>query len=238
VEAPDRAAVSQDELCAAADYRACAVLGCRGNRAAAAVATTHGLDVDCASIDRLSRSERKEYGRSAIAQTAKLKDRMCACKDLPCAEQVRADDAAWAEAHKRSEMEPNQEQELEDEAAKLVVCEQRVLQAVPPAAAAVQAPGGTVALAASEPAPAMPPDALESRAILARKPTTQVAKVKHILPGWSEVHHDERGAHRDRTTLERLVKIATSNDKPRGCLVFPGARLSVVNRSIDRLTAA
>ncbi|MEO7731875.1 MAG: peptidylprolyl isomerase [Kofleriaceae bacterium] len=55
--------------------------------------------------------------------------------------------------------------------------------------------------------PPPPPDALESAAILARKPRTALAKVKHILLGWVDVHaEDERGKTRDRKTLERLVK--------------------------------
>ena len=52
-----------------------------------------------------------------------------------------------------------------------------------------------------------PPDSLESADILARQPVTQLAKVKHILLGWAEVHaQDPRGEKRDRATLEKLVK--------------------------------
>ncbi len=55
--------------------------------------------------------------------------------------------------------------------------------------------------------PPPPPDSLESADILKREPTTQSAKVKHILLGWKEVHaEDERGKTRDRAALERLVK--------------------------------
>ena len=58
------------------------------------------------------------------------------------------------------------------------------------------------------PAPPPPaPDSLESTDILKREPTTQKAKVKHILLGWSATHaDDERGKKRDRATLEKLVK--------------------------------
>jgi parvulin-like peptidyl-prolyl isomerase len=52
-----------------------------------------------------------------------------------------------------------------------------------------------------------PPDKLESAAILARKPVTDKAEVKHILLGWTEVHADDpRGTKRTRAELEALVK--------------------------------
>ena len=56
--------------------------------------------------------------------------------------------------------------------------------------------------------PPPPPDPLESAAILKREPQTQSAKVKHILLGWTAVHPpgDDKGAKRDRATLEKLVK--------------------------------
>src|SRR3954471_9106059 len=56
--------------------------------------------------------------------------------------------------------------------------------------------------------PPPPPDPLESAAILKREPQTQSAKVKHILLGWTGAHppDDEKGAKRDRKTLEKLVK--------------------------------
>ena len=55
--------------------------------------------------------------------------------------------------------------------------------------------------------PPPPPDPLESADILARAPVTQKAKVKHILLGWTDAHTDDpRGVHRDRATLEKLVK--------------------------------
>lgn len=55
--------------------------------------------------------------------------------------------------------------------------------------------------------PPPPPDTLESAAILGRQPTTQKAKVKHILLGWNELSAgDERAKKRDRATLETLVK--------------------------------
>jgi parvulin-like peptidyl-prolyl cis-trans isomerase-like protein len=51
------------------------------------------------------------------------------------------------------------------------------------------------------------PDPLVSRAVLARAPLTDKARVKHILLGWTERHGaDPRGAARDRSTLEKLVK--------------------------------
>lgn len=55
--------------------------------------------------------------------------------------------------------------------------------------------------------PPPPPDKLESTEILARKPATEKAKVKHILLGWTEVHaSDPRGTKRTRAELEALVK--------------------------------
>ncbi|MGE0397108.1 MAG: peptidylprolyl isomerase [Kofleriaceae bacterium] len=55
--------------------------------------------------------------------------------------------------------------------------------------------------------PPPPPDSLESADILKREPTTQSAKVKHILLGWKDVHaDDERGKTRERPALEKLVK--------------------------------
>jgi parvulin-like peptidyl-prolyl isomerase len=51
------------------------------------------------------------------------------------------------------------------------------------------------------------PDALESTAIMARKPTTEHAKVKHILVGWAEVNADDpRAKKRTRKELDKLVK--------------------------------
>jgi parvulin-like peptidyl-prolyl isomerase len=56
------------------------------------------------------------------------------------------------------------------------------------------------------PPPPPPPDKLESAAILARKPATQAAKVKHILVGWSEVNAgDDRAKARTRDQLDKLV---------------------------------
>jgi len=56
--------------------------------------------------------------------------------------------------------------------------------------------------------PPPPPDSLESADILKREPTTQKAKVKHILLGWKDLNGggDERAKKRDRATLETLVK--------------------------------
>jgi parvulin-like peptidyl-prolyl isomerase len=55
--------------------------------------------------------------------------------------------------------------------------------------------------------PPPPPDKLESAAVLARKPATDKADVKHILLGWTEVHaEDPRGTKRTRAELEALVK--------------------------------
>jgi parvulin-like peptidyl-prolyl isomerase len=55
--------------------------------------------------------------------------------------------------------------------------------------------------------PPPPPDTLESAEILKRAPTTEKAKVKHILLGWTETHaEDPRGVKRTRAELEKLVK--------------------------------
>ena len=56
--------------------------------------------------------------------------------------------------------------------------------------------------------PPPPPDPLESSAILKREPLAASAKVKHILLGWKDLHapDDQKGATRDRATLEKLVK--------------------------------
>lgn len=146
-EAPDRPAVSLNDLCAAADYVACAVLGFRGNQAAAAVATKHGVSDDYARVIRPSRAERVENGRAAAAQMVKLKGRMCACKDLPCVEQVEADmaTASAAQAGFAAELP----QEFADAVKELIGCKQRVLDAVPPPAPATGAPGGTGATSGS-----------------------------------------------------------------------------------------
>jgi len=55
--------------------------------------------------------------------------------------------------------------------------------------------------------PPPPPDPLESADILKREPPAAKVKVKHILIGWTAAHTDDpRGTHRDRATLDRLVK--------------------------------
>lgn len=55
--------------------------------------------------------------------------------------------------------------------------------------------------------PPPPPDALESKDILARAPVTASAKVKHILVGWKDLNAgDERAKKRTRAELEALVK--------------------------------
>jgi parvulin-like peptidyl-prolyl isomerase len=62
--------------------------------------------------------------------------------------------------------------------------------------------------------PPPPPDALDSVDILKREPTTDKAKVKHILLGWTEVHaDDERGKKRDRKELDKLVKATVAKLK-------------------------
>lgn len=62
--------------------------------------------------------------------------------------------------------------------------------------------------------PPPPPDSLESTDILKREPTTQKAKVKHILLGWTETHaEDERGKKRTRAELEKLVKATVAKLK-------------------------
>ena len=66
-----------------------------------------------------------------------------------------------------------------------------------------------------------PPDSLESADILARAPTTQKAKVKHILLGWTDVHTtDPRGEKRTRAELETLVK-KTVEDLKKGAKIEP-----------------
>jgi parvulin-like peptidyl-prolyl isomerase len=56
--------------------------------------------------------------------------------------------------------------------------------------------------------PPPPPDPLESAEIMKREPTTQKAKVKHILLGWKDLNTggDERSKKRERPALEKLVK--------------------------------
>jgi parvulin-like peptidyl-prolyl isomerase len=71
----------------------------------------------------------------------------------------------------------------------------------------VKSPYGWHIMKRIAPPPPPAPDSLESADILKREPTTQKAKVKHILLGWAEVHaDDERGKKRDRAALEKLVK--------------------------------
>ena len=66
-----------------------------------------------------------------------------------------------------------------------------------------------------------PPDSLESADILARAPTTQKAKVKHILLGWTELHvSDPRGEKRTRAELDTLVK-KTVEDLKKGAKIEP-----------------
>lgn len=55
--------------------------------------------------------------------------------------------------------------------------------------------------------PPPPPDPLESADILARKPATDKAKVKHILLSWKDGGaRDPRGKKRTRAQLDKLVK--------------------------------
>jgi len=62
--------------------------------------------------------------------------------------------------------------------------------------------------------PPPPPDALDSVAILKRKPAAENVKVKHILLGWTEAHaQDERGTKRSRADLEKLVKATVAKLK-------------------------
>ncbi len=52
----------------------------------------------------------------------------------------------------------------------------------------------------------LPPDALESKDILARTATSPKVKVKHVLLGWVDAHaEDPRGVKRTRAELEKLV---------------------------------
>jgi parvulin-like peptidyl-prolyl isomerase len=69
--------------------------------------------------------------------------------------------------------------------------------------------------------PPPPPDPLESTDIMNRAPVTQHAKVKHILLGWTEVHaEDDRGKHRDRRSLEKIVKTTVAKLK-KGAKIEP-----------------
>ncbi|HSS00496.1 MAG TPA: peptidylprolyl isomerase, partial [Kofleriaceae bacterium] len=71
----------------------------------------------------------------------------------------------------------------------------------------VKSPFGWHIMKRVPPPPPPPPDPLDSTDILKREPTTQKAKVKHILLGWKDVHaSDPRAQARDRKTLEKLVK--------------------------------
>ncbi|MBS1119524.1 MAG: hypothetical protein H6Q90_1752 [Deltaproteobacteria bacterium] len=71
----------------------------------------------------------------------------------------------------------------------------------------VKTPFGWHIMKRVPPPPPPPPDTLESADILKREPTTQKAKVKHILLGWKDVHaEDKRGIERSRPALEKLVK--------------------------------
>ncbi len=67
-----------------------------------------------------------------------------------------------------------------------------------------------------------PPDPLESKAILAREPSTTTVKVKHILLSWDAIDGvtDPRGKTRDRRALEKLVK-ATLAKLAQGARIEP-----------------
>jgi parvulin-like peptidyl-prolyl isomerase len=65
-------------------------------------------------------------------------------------------------------------------------------------------------------------DKLESAAILARTATAERVKVKHILLGWKDAHHDDpRGAARTRPELEKLVKATLAKLAKKGAKIEP-----------------
>lgn len=93
--APDRAPVPPHDLCMAADYEACAALGCQGDAAARQRAASHGVDVtNCHRFDKQPERSRSE---EAIAKMAEFKDKMCVCVDKACADRVTEDMTRWGQ---------------------------------------------------------------------------------------------------------------------------------------------
>ncbi|HTR53385.1 MAG TPA: hypothetical protein VMJ10_21975, partial [Kofleriaceae bacterium] len=81
-DAPDRNPVPAKDLCAAADYAACAKLGCLGDRAAEQLATAHHVAAnDC---ERVRAEANAPSPEAVIAKLAELRDQICACKDTAC----------------------------------------------------------------------------------------------------------------------------------------------------------
>jgi hypothetical protein len=94
--APDRDGVPVDQLCAAHDYRACAILGCSGDAAAGALAAGHGIGGDaCGGLRAiLPRALLLSNVRALLVQLNALADTICACHDSACV--MRADsDSDW-----------------------------------------------------------------------------------------------------------------------------------------------
>jgi hypothetical protein len=126
----------------------------------------------------------------ANAAAAAFKDRACACGDAACTATVKHELSNWRRG-------------LTDET---FYADPDPRQA---AAFGTLVRDATACLDHRFPAPveSTGPDPLDSTAILARRPVTQHAKVKHILLGWAAAHStDPRGAARDRPALEALVK--------------------------------
>jgi hypothetical protein len=100
-EAPDRDGVPVDQLCAAHDYRACAILGCSGDAAAGELAARHGItEGACASLRvTLPRALLVSNVRAALVRLNALADTVCACHDAACVRRAYTDSDWTATAH-------------------------------------------------------------------------------------------------------------------------------------------
>jgi len=100
--APDRDGVPVDQLCAAHDYRACAILGCSGDAAAGNVAASHGIAESACPYLRvtLPRALLVSNVRAALVQLNALGDTTCACHDAACVIRVYTDSNWMDTAHR------------------------------------------------------------------------------------------------------------------------------------------
>lgn len=91
---PQREPIKLDLLCKASDYEACATLGCEGDAAAKALAVGHGIPDDgCGAPPPPHRMSVAEV----IAKMGDFRDKMCACANRACADQVTEAMTQWGQ---------------------------------------------------------------------------------------------------------------------------------------------
>src|SRR5256885_362165 len=89
---------------------------------------------------------KKSGGSEAIAKMTELKDRMCACKDKACVDQVSSDMARWSSGHRGGEadkLSDEDQKKLTDLSGELTRCISQVARETADSSATARSAAGS-----------------------------------------------------------------------------------------------